>query len=187
MQIYGRRMFQTEGMANCKDSEAGVCGSWETAWAIAWLEHMRLRAENDRRNERERVSGTLQPYKLWQDLGFHSLYYACVRVQSVQLYVTLWAIAHQDPLSLKISKQEYWSGQPFPSPEDLPNPGMEPGSPVLQADSLLSEPPEKPILSIMGSNRKFLSWSMKATVRHICFDVQIGICSDLLEPYYSGY
>ena len=64
---------------------------------------------------------------------------------------------------------------------------MELGSPVLQADSLLSEPSGKPILSIMGSNWKFLSWSMKATVRHTCFDVQIGICSDLLEPYYSGY
>ena len=59
---------------------------------------------------------------------------------------------------------------------------MEPGSPVLQADSLLSEPPGKPVLSIMGSNWKFLSWSMKPTVRHVCFDVQIGICSDLLEP-----
>ena len=122
-----------------------------------------------------------RPYRLQQDFGFYSLY-ACIRVQSVQLCVILWAITHQAPLSLKISKQEYWSGQPFPSPEDLPNPGMEPGSPVLQADSLLSEPPGKPVLSIMGSNWKFLSWSMKATVRHVCFEVQIGICSDLLEP-----
>ena len=41
-------------------------------------------------------------------------------------------------------RQEYWSGFPFPSPGDLPYPGIEPGSPTLQADSLLSEPPEKP-------------------------------------------
>ena len=41
-------------------------------------------------------------------------------------------------------RQEYWSGLPFPSPEDPPHPGMEPGSPALQSDSLLSEPPEKP-------------------------------------------
>ena len=43
------------------------------------------------------------------------------------------------PLSMEFSRQEYWSGLPFPSPEDLPDPGIEPGSPVLQADSLPSE------------------------------------------------
>ena len=48
-------------------------------------------------------------------------------------------------LSDSFSRQEYWSGQSFPSPEDLPNPGIEPGSSVLQADHLLSEPPGKPI------------------------------------------
>ena len=48
------------------------------------------------------------------------------------------------PLSTGLSRQEYWSGWPFPSPEDLPNPGIEPASPALQADSLLSEPPGKP-------------------------------------------
>jgi len=45
---------------------------------------------------------------------------------------------------MEFSRQEYWSGLPFPSPGDLPNPGIKPGSPALQADSLLSEPPEKP-------------------------------------------
>ena len=48
--------------------------------------------------------------------------------------------SHQAPLSMGFSRQEYWSGLPFPSPEDLPNPGVEPGSPALQADSLLSKP-----------------------------------------------
>ena len=52
----------------------------------------------------------------------------------------------QAPLSMGFSKQEYWSGLPFPSPGDLPDPGTEPGSPALQADSLPSEPPEKPFL-----------------------------------------
>ena len=47
-------------------------------------------------------------------------------------------------LSVELSRQEYWSGLPFPSPGDLPNLVIEPGSPVLQADSLLSEPPGKP-------------------------------------------
>ena len=47
------------------------------------------------------------------------------------------------PLSMEFSLQEYWSGLPCPSPGDLPNPGIEPGSPALQAGSLLSEPPGK--------------------------------------------
>ena len=46
---------------------------------------------------------------------------------------------HQAPLSMGFSRQEYWSGLPFPSPGDLPDPGIEPGSPALQADSLSSE------------------------------------------------
>ena len=52
----------------------------------------------------------------------------------------LWTVAHQDPLSL-FSRQEYWSGLLLPTPWDLPNPGIKPRSPALQADSLPSEPP----------------------------------------------
>ena len=54
-----------------------------------------------------------------------------------------WTVARQAPLSTEFSRQEYWSGLPFPSPGDLPNPGIKPGFPTLQADSLLSEPPVK--------------------------------------------
>ena len=61
-----------------------------------------------------------------------------------QLFATPWAVAHQAPLSMEFSRQEYWTGLPFPSPGDLPNPGIEPRSPALQADSLPSEPPGKP-------------------------------------------
>ena len=50
-----------------------------------------------------------------------------------------WTVAYQASLSMGFSRQEYWSGLPFPSPGDLPNPGIEPGSPKLQADSLPSE------------------------------------------------
>ena len=53
-------------------------------------------------------------------------------------------MAHQAPLFKGFSRQEYWSGLPCPSPGDLPDPGMEPRSPTLQADSLTSEPPGKP-------------------------------------------
>ena len=51
-------------------------------------------------------------------------------------------VACQAPLSMELSRQEYWSGLPFLSPGDLPNPGIKPRSPALQADSLPSEPPE---------------------------------------------
>ena len=62
----------------------------------------------------------------------------------VQLFVTPWTVAHQVPLSIEFSRPEYWSGQPFPSPGDLSNPGIEPMSSALQVDSLLSQPPGKP-------------------------------------------
>ena len=55
-------------------------------------------------------------------------------------FIQNWTIAHQGPLSMGFPGQEYWSGLPFPSPGDLPDPGIEPRYPVLQADSLLSEP-----------------------------------------------
>ena len=58
--------------------------------------------------------------------------------------MTPWAVAHQTPLSMEFSRQEYWSGLPFPFPGDLLDPGIKSGSPALQADSLLSEPPGKP-------------------------------------------
>ena len=67
-----------------------------------------------------------------------------VKVKSlsrVQLFGTPWTVAYQAPPSMGFSRQECWSGLPFPSPGDLPNPGIEPGFPTLQADTLPSEPP----------------------------------------------
>ena len=58
----------------------------------------------------------------------------------VRLFAIPWTVAYQAPQSMKLSRQEYWSGLPFPSPGDLPNPGIKPGSPALQADALPSEP-----------------------------------------------
>ena len=71
-----------------------------------------------------------------------------VKVKSlscVGFFVTPWTIAHQAPVSMEFSRQEYWSGLPFPSPGDLPDPGIEPGSPALEADALPSEPQGSPI------------------------------------------
>ena len=68
-----------------------------------------------------------------------------VKVTQVCLTLTtLWTVALQAPLSMEFSRWEYWSGLPFPSPADLSDPGIEPGSPALQADYLPSEPPGKP-------------------------------------------
>ena len=69
----------------------------------------------------------------------------CVQFLShVQLFVTPLTATHQAPLSMGFSKQEYWSGLPFPSPGDRPDPGIKPRSPALEADALTSEPPGKP-------------------------------------------
>ena len=79
----------------------------------------------------------------------------------VWLFATPWTIAHQAPLSMEFSRQEYWSGLPFPSPGDLSNPGIKLGSPTLQADALPSEPPGKPYTP------KELIWKEKKNQRKI--------------------
>ena len=66
----------------------------------------------------------------------------------VRLYENPWTVAYPAPLSMGFSRQEYWSGLPFPSPGDLPKTGIEPGSAALQADVLTSEPPGKPNMYI---------------------------------------
>ena len=69
-----------------------------------------------------------------------------------QLFATLWNVAHMAPLSMGFSRQEHWSGLPCPLPGDVPNPGIKPGSPILQADSLPSEPPGKSVIVICTEN-----------------------------------
>ena len=61
-------------------------------------------------------------------------------LRRVRLFVTPWTVAYEAPPSVGFSRQEYWSELPFPSPGDLPNPGIEPLSPTLQADTLPSKP-----------------------------------------------
>ena len=71
-----------------------------------------------------------------------------VKVKSlsqVQLFATPWTVAYQASQSMEFPRQEYWSGLPFPSAGDLPDPEIEPRSPTLQADALPSEPPGKPV------------------------------------------
>ena len=74
--------------------------------------------------------------------NYYSAYNRKVKSLShVRLFVTPWTVAYHVPSSMGFSRQDYWSGLPFPFPEDLPDPGIEPGSPALKADTLPSEPP----------------------------------------------
>ena len=87
------------------------------------------------------------------DLKIHLIFliWKKVKVKSlsrVWLFATPWTVAYQASPSMEFSRQEYWSGLPFPSPGDLSDPGIEPGCPTLQADALPSEPPGKPIPNI---------------------------------------
>ena len=74
----------------------------------------------------------------------------------VQLFATPWTVTYQAPPSMGFSRQEYWSGLPFPSPGDLPDPGIEPGSPALQADFLLSKPPANSVVKLLTNTSFFV-------------------------------
>ena len=95
-------------------------------------------------------------------LDFLALFLVLVKSLSrVRLSATPWTVAYQAPPSMEFSRQEYWSGLPFPSPGYLPDPGIEPGSPTLQADALSSEPPGKPFLVLVCTNYRLLDVLLK--------------------------
>ena len=79
-----------------------------------------------------RWSGVYATFSQDPELGSSSVMKMKVKLLSrVPLFVTLWTVAYYDPLSMEFSRQEYWSGLSFPSPEDLPDPGMGPRSPAF--------------------------------------------------------
>ena len=82
-------------------------------------------------------SGTNSSHRLWSLVPVKLL-------SHVRLFATPWTAAYQAPPSMAFSRQEYWSGLPFSSPGDLPDPGLTPRSPTLQAGAVPSEPPGKP-------------------------------------------
>ena len=93
----------------------------------------------------------------------------------VQLFMTPWTVAYEAPPTMRFSRQEYWSGLPFPSPGDLPNPGIEPGCPALQADALPSESPRKPNEEKPDEeNQRKKNQTQKAMYYMISF--QLSIC-----------
>ena len=84
----------------------------------------------------------------------------------VQLFVTPWTVAYYASLSLGVSRQEYWSRLPFPSPGDLPNSGIKSRSPALWADSLPTEPPGKLLEHLVSSKFAETLWSGAGMDRH---------------------
>ena len=97
----------------------------------------------------------VRPHHCCQGHSSDSLLYSLkVKVLVTQSYPTLCNpvdCSHQSPLSMECSRQQHWSGLPFPSPGDPPNPGIEPRSSALQGDSLLSDPPGKSTLYFSSS------------------------------------
>ena len=94
----------------------------------------------------------------WQLFNLYSLskHLYLLLLSYVQLFLAPWNAACQAPLSMRFPRQEYWSGLSFPSPGDLPNPGIEPTStvsPALQAGSLPVEPPGKPHMALKCTKR----------------------------------
>ena len=88
----------------------------------------------------------------------------------VRLFATPWVVPFQVLLSMGFSRQEYWSGLLFPSPGDLPNPGIEPGSPALQTDALPSEPPANE----MRWNQKRRQQASQLSLPYVCSTVWIA-------------
>ena len=93
----------------------------------------------------------------------------------VWLFVTPWTVGYQAPPSMGFSRQEHWSGLPFPSPEDLPDSGIEPRSPALQADALISKPPGKP---------KFIYRWYQILSKTLCIFLKFIFISTLQDGFY---
>ena len=116
--------------------------------------------------------------------------------------MTPWTVAYQAPLSMGFSRQEYWRGLPFPSPGDLPDPGIKPRSPALQADALPSEPPGKPysfriwtnfvVTTLFNFHGILVLWSIQAYqwwiyfMKTIAFKIQIWCFKNWEHTVFPG-
>ena len=119
------------------------------------------------------------PTPFIEEAIYSCLLYMLSRFSRVWLFSTLWTVACQAPLSMRFSRQEYWSGLPFPSPGDLP--GIEPGSPALQAGSLPLVPFGKPMPPLLYINwpymNKLISGISIPLIYVFCF-VPVPSCFD---------
>ena len=107
----------------------------------------------------------------------------CKSFSCVWLFTTPWTVACQALLSMGFSRQEYWSVLQFPSPGDLPDPGIKPGSPALQADSLLSEPPGKHYLNKF---QEFFCWECYSYWSSFKFVLRDGTQLPQVRLLWSG-
>ena len=112
----------------------------------------------------------------------------------VQLFATPWTVTYQAPPSMGFSRQEYWSGLPFPSPGDLPDPGIKPRSPAWHADALPSEPPGKLHMKwiinkdLQYSTGKYIQYSViiymeEKPGEYISESVTCSVLSNFLRPH----
>ena len=127
------------------------------AWRILWTEKpSRLQSMGSQRVGHDWATEQWQNAS-WVTFNIFFILYYLVKTtklsgggglvaKSCPTLATPWTVVYQAPLSMEFSRQEYWSRLLFPSPGDLPNPGIKPGSPALEADALTSEPPGKPRL-----------------------------------------
>jgi len=103
----------------------------------------------------------------WLMMWLHACVLSCF--SRVWLFATPWTVAHQAPLSMRFSRQEYWSGLPFPPPENLPDPGIKPTSPAapaLQADSLPLSHQGSPLMWL-HPGKPILSWNCQKPKMHL--------------------
>ena len=107
----------------------------------------------------------------------------------VQIFGTPWTVAYQASPSMGFSRQEYWSGLPSPFPGDLPDAGIKPGSPALQADALTSEPPGKPFYLdvhifplILVQALPYFPHMILTTSKHISIYSSFSIAIKFIEP-----
>ena len=147
---------------------------WSEKWVsdISWWWQIKLGFNEwvGLKEQREVQTQYCAPYLYIQLFISHLPQLCKVKVKvkslsSVRLFATPWTVAHQAPWSMRFSRHEYQSGLPFPSPGDLPDPGIKPRSPALQADALPSEPPGKPNLKEMQCQRMF---KLLHNCTHLC-------------------
>ena len=121
----------------------------------------------------------------YRQILYHLSYKEALRAElsCVQLFATPWTVARQAPLSMEFSREEYWSGLRCPPPGDLLDPGMEPRSPAVQADSLPSEPPGKPLLRLKMP--KFTNFLLEISIRQgQSLSFLITLCKNFSKSKY---
>ena len=139
--------FETASLNPVLSNSSHFPPTYEADWAFEFGVSCKEPAAEPREAPLRQVQESRSCGQLWSVVASLCLLIAKEKLLSrVQLFATPWAVAYQAPQSMEFSRQEYWSRLPFPSPGDLPNPGTEPGSPTLQADTLLSDPPGKPVI-----------------------------------------